>query len=142
MFLLRAREKNAMKGLLLFVLLYLGSLAAQELPAAPDLKTLTLIQLATSTADAVATYRNDSRCYDGPANRGARCSEYNPISRAFVMKGTPELAGYFIGETSLKLAVPLILDHFGHHKLTKAIRYWGVGDSAGGAAISFAGHHR
>ncbi|HXY03753.1 MAG TPA: hypothetical protein VEI49_09245 [Terriglobales bacterium] len=131
-----------MKGLLLFVIVYLGSLAAQELPAAPDVKTLTLMQLAGSTADAVATYRNDSRCYDRPINPSARCSEYNPVSRAFVMQGTPDLVGYFIGETSVKLAVPLLLDHFGHHKLAKAIRYWGIGDSAGGAAISFAGHHR
>lgn len=131
-----------MKGLLLFVIVYLGSLAAQELPAAPDVKTLTLMQLAGSTADAVATYRNDSRCYDRPINPSARCSEYNPVSRAFVMQGTPDLVGYFIGETSVKLAVPLLLDHFRHHKLAKAIRYWGIGDSAGGAAISFAGHHR
>lgn len=131
-----------MKGLLVFVLIYLGSLAAQELPAAPNVKTLTLMQLATSTADAVATHRNDSRCYDRPINPSARCSEYNPVSRAFVMQGTPELVGYFIGETSVKLAVPLILDHFGHHKLARALRYWGIGDSAGGAAISFAGHHR
>jgi hypothetical protein len=131
-----------MKELLVFVLVYLGSLAAQELPAAPHVKTLTLMQLAGSTADAVATYRNDSRCYDRPINPYARCSEYNPISQAFVMKGTPELVGYFIGETSVKLAVPLILDHLGHHKLARAIRYWGIGDNAGGAAISFAGHHR
>ncbi|MBV8050061.1 MAG: hypothetical protein JOZ80_02660 [Acidobacteriaceae bacterium] len=131
-----------MKGLLLFVLVSLGSLAAQELPAAPHVKTLTLMQLASSTADAVATYRNDSRCYDRLVAPRARCSEYNPISRAFVMNGTPELIGYFMGETSVKLAVPLILDHFGHHKLARAIRYWGIGDNAGGAAISFAGHHR
>jgi hypothetical protein len=131
-----------MKDSLVFVLLYLGSLAAQELPAASGMKTIALMQLASSTADAVATYRNDSRCYDRPVNPSARCSEYNPISRAFVMKGTPELAGYFIGETSVKLVAPLVLDHFGHHKLAKAIRYWGIGDSAGGAALSFAGHHR
>jgi hypothetical protein len=131
-----------MKELLSFVLICLGSLAAQELPAASHVKTLTLMQLASSTADAVATYRNDSRCYAGPVNPSARCSEYNPISSAFVMQGTPQLVGYFVGETSVKLAVPLIFDHFGHHKLARAIRYWGIGDSASGAAMSFVGHHQ
>jgi|SRR5579862_4253124 len=131
-----------MKRLLVFVMMYLSSLAAQELPTAPHVKTLTLIQLASSTADAVATYRNDSRCYHHSANSGARCSEYNPLSRPFVMKDTPELAGYFIGETSVKLLVPPLFDHFGHHKLAKALRYWGIGDNASGAAMSFAGHHR
>jgi hypothetical protein len=131
-----------MKRLLLFVLICLGSVAAQELPAAPHVKTLTLIQLASSTADAVATYRNDSRCYDTGRKATVKCSEYNPISRTFVMKGTPQLVGYFIGEAGFKLAVPVVLDHFGHHRLARAIRYWGIGDNVGGAAMSFAGHHR
>jgi hypothetical protein len=124
----------------LFALLYVSSLYAQELPTAPSVRTLTFMQLVGSTADAVATYRNDSRCYDG--NSDVKCVEYNPIARVLVTKGTPQLAAYFIGETGIKLAVPLILDHYGHHKLARSIRYWGIGDSAAGAAMSFAGNHR
>ncbi len=127
---------------LLFVLLCLSSLAAQEIPTAPHVRTLTFIQLATSTADAIATYRNDSRCYDLPHNRFAKCTEMNPLARPFVTKSTPELAGYFFGETAIKLAVPFVLDHYGHHKIARALRYWGVGDSTEGAAMSLAGHHR
>lgn len=126
----------------MFALLYAALLPGQELPVAPQARMLTFIQLAASTADAVATYRNDSRCYDLPINPRARCTEINPFSRFLVMKGTPQLAGYFVGEMSIKLAVPLILDHYGRHKFARAIRYWGIGDNAAGAAISFAGHHR
>jgi hypothetical protein len=130
-----------MKRSVVFALLYASLLPAQELPVAPRAKVLTFTQLAASTADAVATYRNDSRCYNR-SNAHARCSEFNPISRFLVMKGTPQLAGYFVGEVSIKLTVPLLLDHYGHHKLAAAIRYWGIGDNAAGAAMSFAGHHR
>ncbi|HXY13744.1 MAG TPA: hypothetical protein VEI26_04510 [Terriglobales bacterium] len=131
-----------MKKPLLVVLLCFGSLPAQELPAAPHARALTMIQLAASTADAVATYRNDSRCYNASTNPRVHCSEVNPISRPFVMEGTPELAAYFVGETSIKLVVPFVLDHFGHHKWARAIRYWGIADNASGATMSFAGHHR
>jgi len=131
-----------MKGWLLFVLLYLVSMSAQESPPAPKVKALTFAQVTASTADAIATYRNDSRCYDIAINPYARCYELNPISRWLVMKGAPELAGYFVGEMSLKLAIPLILDRKGHHKLARTIRYWGIGDNGAGAAMSLAGHHR
>lgn len=125
----------------MFVLLCLVALPAQELPA-PHLKVLTFMQLAAGTADAIATYRNDSRCYGTAANPLARCTEFNPISRVFVMKGTPQLAGYFVGEMSAKLVVPLLLDRHGRHTLARVVRYWGIGDNAAGVAMSLAGHHR
>ena len=131
-----------MRRSLVLAVILVSSLYAQELPVAPHVKTLTFMQLAASAADAFATYRNDSRCYDVPRNPRARCAEYNPIARGLVMKGTPQLAAYFIGETSVKLAVPLVLDHYGHHKLARALRCWGIGDNAAGAAISFTGYRR
>jgi hypothetical protein len=127
-----------MRRSLVLGMIYASSLYAQELPAGPGVKTLTFMQLASSATDAIATYRNDRHCYDEAWNSQARCAEYNPIARPLVMKGTPQLAGYFIGETSIKLAVPLVLDHYGHHKLARALRYWGIGDNAAGAAVSFA----
>jgi hypothetical protein len=144
LFLLKAGHKIAMKAWLLFSLFLLFSLLslhAQELPAAPHVISLTFLQLTASTADALATYRNDSRCYDSGYTQ-ARCTELNPIAGFFVMKGTLPLSGYFVGETCLKLAAPLLLDHYGRHKLARAIRYWGIGDNAAGAAMSFAEHHR
>lgn len=131
-----------MKISLWFLLLSSLCLHAQEVPVTPHRRILTFLQVTATTADAFATYRNDSRCYNDSSNALARCTEMNPIARPFVMKGTVPLSGYFAGEICLKLAAPLFADRYGHAKLARAIRYWGIGDNAAGAALSFTGHHR
>jgi hypothetical protein len=64
--------------------------------------------------------------------------EYNPISRPFVTRGTPLLAGYFASSLAIDTGLSYLLWRRGHHKLQVVPFLVGTGINAQAGISTFA----
>jgi len=104
-----------------------------QLPEAPMLQNdLTIVQLAVSTTDAIATYRN---------MRSPTFVEHNAIARPFMEHGTYGLIGFFVLDAGVKVGVPWLLEKRGFRKTAVILRLCGIADNSYGAVYSLS-HHR
>jgi len=120
-----------MKTLPCLAFLLCSIASAQTLLDAPSTTrsawALSSIQLGVTTADDIATARNF----------GPRFTEYNPLVRPFVTRGTNTAIAYFSIQAAIEVGTPFLLDRFHHHRLARAVRYIGIGTHGLGAAVSF-----